>query len=271
MSYIKKSVGLVGLNICKGDKMEENNGLQDILLDKNDDEKSGKIRKILIGIAALVILFVVILIIMKLLNGSSNNTSEVTNDPNLVLPSEPQLKVESQTTTNNEIFEQVPIASDTSKENFESIVNDYKNNQLGNNNETAPIETNLPEPQVKETPKTDSISKPKAEQAKKTETKKATPKQEATKNVSKEKKSVSKSVPAGKYIQVASISKFSPNNPLIKKIESNGLNYHIYETTVNGKNTIKVLIGPFNDNDISSNMDKIKQNISSNAFIYRVK
>ncbi|MFW5606356.1 MAG: hypothetical protein ACOCM0_01955 [Campylobacter hyointestinalis] len=114
--------------------MEENNGLQDILLDKNDDEKSGKIRKILIGIAALVILFVVILIIMKLLNGSSNNTSEVTNDPNLVLPSEPQLKVESQTTTNNEIFEQVPIASDTSKENFESIVNDYKNNQLGNNN-----------------------------------------------------------------------------------------------------------------------------------------
>lgn len=269
MSYIKKSVGLVGLNICKGDKMEENNGLQDILLDKNDDDKSGKIRKILIGIATLVILFVVILIIMKLLNGSSNNTSEVAND--LVLPSEPQLKVEPQTTTNNEIFEQVPISSDISKENFESIVNDYKNNQLGNNNETAPIETKLPEPQVKETPKTDVVLKPKVEQAKKTETKKATPKQVTTKNVSKEKKSVSKSVPAGKYIQVASISKFSSNNPLIKKIESNGLNYHIYETTVNGKNTIKVLIGPFNDNDISSNMDKIKQNISNNAFIYRVK
>lgn len=46
MLYIKKSVELAGQSICKEKDMEENNkGLQDILLDKNEDDKSSKIRK----------------------------------------------------------------------------------------------------------------------------------------------------------------------------------------------------------------------------------
>ena len=109
--------------------MEENNNLQDILLDKNEEEKSGGIRKILIGVALLVIIFVVVLIVVKFLN--SNDTKKVNDiSDSLLLPAELPANT-SDNSGSNDLFEQVPIVSDNSnsKESFENIVNEYKNAQ----------------------------------------------------------------------------------------------------------------------------------------------
>lgn len=244
--------------------MEENNNLQDILLDKSEDEKSGKTRKILVGVAGLVVLFVVILIIMKLVNGDSkeNTTASESINDGLVLPAEPELKVETNAPS-NEIFEQVPIIPDTTqKDSFENIVNDYKNNQTADANQSVTTEPSVPVAAPKE--------QPKAEPAQKSVTPKVV-KKEQPKQEPKKQASATSNLSKGSYIQLASLSKFNPNATLIKKIKEQGYAYHIYETSVNGKKVVKVLVGPFNTNELTVNMEKIKKDISDKAFVYRVK
>ena len=102
---------------------------------------------------------------------------------------------------------------------------------------------------------------------KKAEAKKPEAKKEATKEASTPN---STSLAKGSYIQVASVSKLDTNSALIKKIIASGYKYKTHKVVVNGNEVIKILIGPFGA-DLESNMQKIRQDISSGAFVYRVK
>lgn len=263
--------------------MEDNNNLQDILLDKNEEEKSGGVRKILIGIALLVIIFVVVLIVMKFLNSNDSNKNNDIAD-SLLLPTELPT-TNAPTNSSNELFEQVPIVSETtnSKDSFENIVNEYKNAQATMDTTSNTITSVLP-PKVEEpfgSTDTDSKEVVKKEPVKKEPIKKVEPKKAESKNIAPKKTEVKKetakssatsssSLAKGSYIQVASVSKLDKNSALIKKLVSSGYKYKTHEVVVNGNKVIKILIGPFGS-DLNSNMEKIRQNISSGAFVYRIK
>ena len=243
--------------------MEENNNLQDILLDKNEEEKSGGIRKILIGVALLVIIFVVVLIVVKFLN--SNDTKKVNDiSDSLLLPAELPANT-SDNSGSNDLFEQVPIVSDNSnsKESFENIVNEYKNAQAAMDTTPSMIVPVLP-PKVEEPfgATAPAVKDNKKEPVKKSEpAKKVEPKKEPT---------TTSGLAKGTYIQVASVSKLDRSSALIKRITANGYKYTTHEVVVNGNKVVKILIGPFSSN-IESNIQKIRQDISSGAFVYRVK
>ncbi|ARQ97455.1 hypothetical protein CLAN_0708 [Campylobacter lanienae NCTC 13004] len=274
--------------------MEENNNLQDILLDKNEEEKSGGMRKILIGVALLVIIFVLVLIVMKFLNSDDKKNNNDIADA-LLLPTELPTTSTPTNNTSNELFEQVPIVSDTtnSKDSFENIVNEYKNAQAAMDTTIAPVlPPKVEEPfgpvepkEVKKEPAKQEVAKnlepkkveskkPEAKkpettkpEVKKAEAKKPEAKKEATKKASTPN---STSLAKGSYIQVASVSKLDTNSALIKKIVASGYKYKTHKVVVNGNEVIKILIGPFGA-DLESNMQKIRQDISNGAFVYRVK
>lgn len=259
--------------------MEENNNLQDILLDKNEEEKSGGIRKILIGVALLVIIFVVVLIVVKFLNSNETKKGNDISD-SLLLPAELPANT-SDNSGSNDLFEQVPIVSDNSnsKESFENIVNEYKNAQAAMDTTPSMIVPVLP-PKVEEPfgATAPAVKDNKKEPVKKSEpVKNVEPKKEPAKKVEPVKKVETKKEPAttsglakGTYIQVASVSKLDRNSALIKRITANGYKYTTHEVVVNGNKVVKILIGPF-DSNIESNIQKIRQDVSSGAFVYRVK
>ena len=243
--------------------MEENNNLQDILLDKNEEEKSGGIRKILIGVALLVIIFVVVLIVVKFLNSNETKKGNDISD-SLLLPAELPANT-SDNSGSNDLFEQVPIVSDNSnsKESFENIVNEYKNAQAAMDTTPSMIVPVLP-PKVEEPFGTTApaVKDNKKEPVKKSEpVKKVEPKKEPA---------TTSGLAKGTYIQVASVSKLDKSSALIKRITANGYKYTTHEVVVNGNKVVKILIGPFSSN-IESNIQKIRQDISSGAFVYRVK
>ena len=259
--------------------MEENNNLQDILLDKNEEEKSGGIRKILIGVALLVIIFVVVLIVVKFLNSNETKKGNDISD-SLLLPAELPANT-SNNSGSNDLFEQVPIVSDNSnsKESFENIVNEYKNAQAAMDTTPSMIVPVLP-PKVEEPfgATAPAVKDNKKEPVKKSEpVKNVEPKKEPAKKSEPVKKVETKKEPAttsglakGTYIQVASVSKLDRNSALIKRITANGYKYTTHEVVVNGNKVVKILIGPF-DSNIESNIQKIRQDVSSGAFVYRVK
>lgn len=258
--------------------MEENNGLQDILLDKNEEDKSNKMRKLLIGIAVAIILFLIVLIIVKSLNSGGNKHQDLISDDNtLILPDESNSNNEQK--ISNDVFEQVPIISeDESKQNFENIVNDYKNSKVEGNSSnvilpksnaeneiigSSSIKRELPV-KIETTTKSDKPSSQKAKEVGQNKN------NVITKNTTK-KSSVSTAKDGETYIQVASVNSFDSSSPLVKKIEKEGYKYRTYQTTVNGKNVTKILIGPYKKSELSENIGKIRQDISKNAFIYTVK
>ena len=243
--------------------MEENNNLQDILLDKNEEEKSGGIRKILIGVALLVIIFVVVLIVVKFLNSNETKKGNDISD-SLLLPAELPANT-SDNSGSNDLFEQVPIVSDNSnsKESFENIVNEYKNAQAAMDTTPNMIVPVLP-PKVEEP---FGATAPAVKDNKKEPVKKSEP----VKNVEPKKEpATTNGLAKGTYIQVASVSKLDRNSALIKRITANGYKYTTHEVVVNGNKVVKILIGPFGSN-IESNIQKIRQDVSSGAFVYRVK
>ena len=243
--------------------MEENNNLQDILLDKNEEEKSGGIRKILIGVALLVIIFVVVLIVVKFLNSNETKKGNAISD-SLLLPAELPANT-SDNSGSNDLFEQVPIVSDNSnsKESFENIVNEYKNAQAAMDTMPSMIAPVLP-PKVEEP---FGITAPAVKDDKKEPVKKSEP---AKKVEPKKESATTSGLAKGTYIQVASVSKLDRSSALIKRITANGYKYTTHEVVVNGNKVVKILIGPFSSN-IESNIQKIRQDISSGAFVYRVK
>ena len=174
----------------------ENEELKDILLEKDDEAKGAKLKKLLMFIAALVILFLIIIVAMKLINSSDSAQAQNEADSRLVLPPVPaeqpvDTQVPAQDTNSDvkkgdtQLFEQVPIVPENKQQDdFEDMIKKLKDKEGA---KSAP-KTEEPKEVVK------AVEHP-AEAPKKAETKVEAPAKKAeTKSEAKaEKKAEAKS------------------------------------------------------------------------------
>ena len=256
------------------EKNKESQELQDIILENDDENPNGKAKKIITTIISLIILFLIIVIVVRFLNTNdeeepmlSQNTADA-----LILPDEPVAPMP-------ESFEQIPIV--TEPELTIGQVLEQKDEPIAEL--IAPKEPEKPEPAPKaEVKKPAAKPEPQKPETKKPEPKKPEPtvikpepkkpalEKELTKPEIKAK-TASSSAMAGSYVQVASVAKLDPKSSLIKKLNSSGYEYKTYETTVNGKKVIKVLIGPFSGAELNQKLGQIKADIDQKAYIYKIK
>ena len=168
----------------------ENEELKDILLEKDDEAKGAKLKKLLMFIAALVVLFIVIIVAMKLINSSDSAQAQNEADSRLVLPPVPaeqpvDTQVPAQDTNSDvkkgdtQLFEQVPIVPENKQQDdFEDMIKKLKDKEGA---KSAP-KTEEPKEVVK------AVEKP-AEAPKKAETKVEAPAKKAeTKSEAKAEK-----------------------------------------------------------------------------------
>ena len=119
----------------------ENEELKDILLEKDDEAKGAKLKKLLMFIAALVILFLIIIVAMKLVNSNDSVQSQNEADSRLVLPPVPaeqpvDMQVPAQDTNSDvkkgdtQLFEQVPIVPENKQQDdFEDMIKKLKDKE----------------------------------------------------------------------------------------------------------------------------------------------
>ena len=252
------------------EKNQENQELQDIILENDDENPNGKAKKIITTIISLIILFLIIVIVVRFLNTNdeeepmlSQNTADA-----LILPDEPVAPMP-------ESFEQIPII--TEPELTIGQVLEQKDEPIAEL--IAPKEPEKPEPapkaELKEpAAKPEPVAKPEPKKPEpaviKPEPKQPALEKELTKPEIKAN-TASSSAMAGSYVQVASVAKLDSKSSLIKKLNSSGYEYKTYETTVNGKKVIKVLIGPFSGAELNQKLGQIKADIDQKAYIYKIK
>nr|WP_321432612.1 SPOR domain-containing protein [uncultured Campylobacter sp.] len=262
------------------EKNKESQDLQDIILENDDENPGGKAKKIITTIISLIILFLIIVIVVRFLN--TNDEEEPMLSQNtagaLILPDEPVAPMP-------ESFEQIPIV--TESELTIGQVLELKDEPIAEL--IAPKEPEKPEPAPKAEVK-EPVAKPEVApkpEHKNPETKNPEPKKSEPAVIKPEPKKLalekeltkpeikantaSSSAMTGSYVQVASVAKFDPKSSLIKKLNSLGYEYKTYETTVNGKKVIKLLIGPFTGAELKQKLDQIKANIDQKAYIYKIK
>ena len=246
------------------EKNKESQELQDIILENDDENPNGKAKKIITTIISLIILFLIIVIVVRFLNTNdeeepmlSQNTADA-----LILPDEPVAPMP-------ESFEQIPII--TEPELTIGQVLEQKDEPIAEL--IAPKEPEKPEPAPKAEVK-EPTAKPEPKKPEpaviKPEPKQPALEKELTKPEIKAN-TASSSAMAGSYVQVASVAKFDPKSSLIKKLNSLGYEYKTYETTVNGKKVIKLLVGPFSGAELNQKLGQIKADIDQKAYIYKIK
>lgn len=238
--------------------MENRNELSDIVLEKGDS-KTLKLKRILILVAFLILVFLVALASMKMMNKEpSKETSK------LILPPEPSAQ-EAPVTKDDQLFKQVPIIEENpKKESFEEMIKTLKEKEAQKQEEAKVKEsaTQTTAPIKSETPKV-TETKPKEESVKKEVAK---PK-EAPAPVSQQ----STSADAGIYIQIGAVAT-APEQKVLNDIKSKGFEYRLYKTIVNGNNVTKILIGPYAKSEDAQNaLISVRASINKNAFIYRIK
>ena len=249
--------------------MEKN--FDDIILENNN--KSDKVKKILLRIIALVILFLVVMIVMRLLNGSDDKANQT------LFPAEP----------NATEFENIPVSQGGELDEFEAL----KQQMQGFEGNASTLESNntfvmpLPSSEINTTqtqeptkptqPSVKPAQKP-AQPSVKPADKPATTQKPATKPATQKPATQTTQKPAtttssgdklaaGSYVQVYSVSKLDTKSRDLKKIEQNGYKY----STRKGGESIKVLIGPFDADELSAELAKIRANINKDAFVVQVK
>ncbi|CAM4123736.1 SPOR domain-containing protein [Campylobacter armoricus] len=270
--------------------MEENkkNEFDDIILQKNN--KSEKLKKILLRSIILVIVFLVVMIVMKLINDPSE-------DKTLQMPTEPQNQA-----SYNDNFNSLPITDSNKEEDeFEALARKLKE-------ESALIDTNATIEEKKEIPTAnnsvlDQIStiEPKEEivqnEAKQEENKKEEksldkvtsksvekPKTKTTEGQKKSEQANANELfenvttinsqtqlQPGAYIQVFSLNSLDPKSKELNILKSNGYEYKIYKTSVNGKELTKVLVGPYKESELKTELEKVRSKIAKGAFTFRIK
>ena len=285
----------------------ENEELKDILLEKDDEAKGAKLKKLLMFIAALVILFLIIIVAMKLINSGDSTQAQNEADSRLVLPPVPaeqpvDTQVPAQDTNSDvkkgdtQLFEQVPIVPENKQQDdFEDMIKKLKDKEGA---KSAP-KTEEPKEVVKavehpaEAPKkAETKSEAKAEKKaeakpakteakaeKKAKTKaekkpetKVEKKAEAPAKAEKVEKKVeapakAESVAKGSYVQVFATSKFNPNADYMKKIAAKGYSYK----TIKAGELTKILVGPFDEKGLQKAVNDIRKDVNKDAFIFRAK
>ena len=199
----------------------ENEELKDILLEKDDEAKGAKLKKLLMFIAALVILFLIIIVAMKLINSGDSTQAQNEADSRLVLPPVPaeqpvDTQVPAQDTNSDvkkgdtQLFEQVPIVPENKQQDdFEDMIKKLKDKEGA---KSAP-KTEEPKEVVK------AVEYP-AEAPKKAETKVEAPAKKAeTKSEAKvEKKTEAK--PAKTEAKAEKKAEKKPETKVEKKTEA---------------------------------------------------
>ena len=280
----------------------ENEELRDILLEKDDDLKGIRLKKLLMFIAALVVLFIVIVVAMKLINSSDSTQTQNEADSRLVLPPVPtEQPIEQPVADTNsnikksdtQLFEQVPIVPESKQQDdFEDMIKKLKDKE---NTKPTPkteeskevvkaiehsAETPAKKPETKVETPAKKAEKPAAAE-KKPETKpakaeakiekKVEPKIEAKTEAKSEKKveapAKAESVAKGSYVQVFATSKFNPNADYVKKITAKG---YSYKTMKVGELT-KILVGPFDEKSLQKAINDIRKDVNKDAFVFRAK
>ena len=283
----------------------ENEELKDILLEKDDEAKGAKLKKLLMFIAALVILFLIIIVAMKLINSSDSTQAQNEADSRLVLPPVPaeqpvDTQVPAQDTNSDvkkgdtQLFEQVPIVPENKQQDdFEDMIKKLKDKEGA---KSAP-KTEEPKEIVKavehpaeapkkaetkvEAPAKKAETKNEAKAEKKTEAKPAkteakTEKKAETKAEKKPETKVEKkaeapakaeSVAKGSYVQVFATSKFNPNADYMKKIAAKGYSYK----TIKAGELTKILVGPFDEKGLQKAVNDIRKDVNKDAFVFRAK
>jgi len=233
---------------------------------KNDDllninPKNNK--KPLIYIALGFLVFVVVVILVAIFQNLSNEKN------NEILPPNPEVKQQKTT----EEFKPIPVQEESSmqqEENQSSLGEENTTKAATNTQNTLPIKNSHPTQE-----KVNNIE----QQTNKQKTTKKTAKN-IPQNVTKSEKTVKKptKVINGKYyIQVAALLKNAkPNKKFIALLKKYGFNYTFVQTYIKkGDQKIKVtkiLVGPYsNYKEAKKALNKIKKEITQNAFIYRVK
>ena len=269
--------------------------------------KTNNIKKILTGIAILVVLFLIVLIIMKFINSGNMEepkplvmpSEETIFKPKAKKPSQPIREIDEVSSKNVETKKLEPQVVEIRPIKIEEAPKKIENTIETKDEVKQTIAKSTPKEEVKQEPKAE-IAKPKQEvvvvtskkEAPKQEPKKAvkeekvkkeTPKQEVKKQAPKAQKQESKDqTPAqsnvaqttlqkGSYIQVLATADFKPDADYIKKLKSKGYSYTLYKTTVKGREYVKVLVGPFDEAKLNSEMSNIRATINKDAFVFRVK
>ncbi|EJQ9362829.1 SPOR domain-containing protein [Campylobacter jejuni] len=275
----------------------QKNEFDDIILEKSN--KSEKVKKILLRVIALVILFLAIMIVMKLINGSGDENTQNQS----VLPSEP---IATQDNNNDTSFESMPITDNTSAEDqFEALRKQFQDEQNTTQNTTAPSSNNndstnfaMPDQEVPAEPTaaTSENTAPQASAPKQEVKQTVKPKEEAKKQIAvKKEKESAKQTPkkeqnandlfknvdakpvhpsglaSGIYVQIFSVSNLDQKSKELASVKQKGYDYKLYKTTVGGKEITKVLIGPFEKADIAAELAKIRKDIAKDAFSFTLK
>ena len=276
----------------------ENEELKDILLEKDDEAKGAKLKKLLMFIAALVILFLIIIVAMKLINSNDSAQAQNEADSRLVLPPVPaEQPVEQPVADTNsnikksdtQLFEQVPIVPENKQQDdFEDMIKKLKDKE---NTKPAPkaeepkevvkavehpAETPAKKPESKVETPAKKAEKPAATE-KKTEAKPAKPEPKAEKKVepkteAKSEKKVeapakAETIAKGSYVQVFATSKFNPNAEYMKKIAAKGYSYK----TIKAGELTKILVGPFDEKSLQKAINDIRKDVNKDAFVFRAK
>ncbi|ARU47863.1 SPOR domain-containing protein [Sulfurospirillum diekertiae] len=250
--------------------MENRNELSDIVLEKGDN-KTVKMKRILILVAFLILVFLVALASMKVANkDQGKDTSK------LILPPEPTQ--ETQIPKDDQLFKQVPIIEENpKKESFEDMIKTLKDKEAqkqedakGSDVKTKETTTTTPTATtpVKEPAPAKVKEEPKKEAAKPQQMLRST---EVTPASTPSTTSGSGTVSPGIYVQVGAVAT-APDAKQLNDIKSKGFDCKTYATVVNGNKVVKLLIGPYATSAEAENaLSLIRSSVNKNAFIYRVK
>jgi DedD protein len=223
----------------------------------NMNEKKGIKKPLIYGAIAFLVFIIGVL-------GYAIYSNSSKNQDNVVIP--PQ--IEQNNKQQETMFKEVPIEETNSQTNKQE-------NTENNENLTQKLlknEENTSKPQTKPQIST-------KEQIPQEETK-TEPVKKQPKTVQKtEKKPAKKTVSTSKekyYVQVAALMKYKkPNKKFLQLIKKEGYSYRLYNTyyVKNGKKieVVKILIGPFDKKEVRKELKKIKNTITQNAFIFKVK
>ncbi len=240
--------------------MENRNELSDIVLEKGDN-KTLKVKRILILVAFLILVFLVALASMKVANKDANKEAS-----KLILPPEPTQ--ETQIPKDDQLFKQVPIIEENpKKESFEDMIKTLKEKEAQKQEETK----NTPETSTSTTTETAVVTPP-IQKVKEEAKKEASKPQTMLRSTEIDTPSTSGgAVSAGIYVQVGAVAT-TPTAKQLADFKAKGYECKAYSTVVNGNKVIKLLVGPYaNSAEADNALKNIRANLNKNAFIYRVK
>lgn len=288
----------------------ENEELKDILLEKDDEAKGAKLKKLLMFIAALVILFLIIIVAMKLVNSNDSAQSQNEADSRLVLPPVPaeqpvDTQVPAQDTNSDvkkgdtQLFEQVPIVPENKQQDdFEDMIKKLKDKEGA---KSAP-KTEEPKEVVKavehpteapkkaeakvEAPAKKAETKSEAKAEKKPEAKpakteakaekkaetKAEKKPETPAKAEKVEKKAEAPAKAESVAKGSYVQVFATSkfNPNADYMKKIAAKGYSYKTIKAGELT-KILVGPFDEKGLQKAVNDIRKDVNKDAFVFRAK